>query len=248
MLSKIAAVAHSKVALAVLGAVLVGGGGSAVAVAATTGHLSTLGVNAAMNSSSASSNSHAHTTSVEGLLTACSATTTPATLSVKDSSGKSWTFVVSATTKINGDTHTDASHGDSSASNSTGAGASSAKGDNSAHAGDNTSNGAGASSAKGDNSTHAGDNTSTGTGASSAKGDNSADAGDSSAHTATLADVCTSANIGTRHVQVQATKNGASYDAWKVTLQGAGSASGDSSDGHASDGGSNGSSSETSSN
>ena len=206
MLSKIAAVAHSKVALAVLGAVLVGGGGGAVAVAATTGHLSTLGVNAAMNSSSASSNSHAHTTSVEGLLTACSATTTPATISVKDSSGKSWTFVVSATTKINGDTHTDASQGASSASNTTG------------------------------------------TGASSAKGDNSADAGDNSAHTATLADVCTTANIGTRNVQVQATKNGSSYDAWKVTLQGAGSASGDSSDGHASDGGSNGSSSGDSSN
>jgi hypothetical protein len=227
MLSKIAAVAHSKVALAVLGAVLVGGGGGAVAMAATTGHLSTLGVNAAMNSSSASSNSHAHTTSVEGLLTACSATTTPATISVKDGSGKSWTFVVSATTKINGDTHTDASHGASSASNTTGAGA---------------------SSAKGDNSTHAGDNTSTGTGASSAKGDNSANAGDSSAHTATLADVCTSANIGTRDVQVQATKNGASYDAWKVTLHGAGSASGDSSDGHASDGGSSGSSSDAASN
>ena len=221
MLSKILAVTHSKVALAVLGVVLVGGGGSAVAVAATTGHLSTLGVNLASENSNANSSSHAHTIGVEGLLTACSTSTPPATISVTDSAGKSWTFVVSATTKINGDTHTDASQG----SSATGAGASSAKGDNSTHAD-------GASS-----------------GASSSSGDNSANAGDNSAHTAaTLADVCASANIGTRHVQVQATQDGANYDAWKVTLQGAGSASGDSSDGHASDGGSNGSSSETSSN
>ena len=207
MLSKILAVTHSKVALAVLGVVLVGGGGSAVAVAATTGHLSTLGVNLASENSNANSSSHAHTIGVEGLLTACSTSTPPATISVTDSAGKSWTFVVSATTKINGDTHTDASQG----SSATGAGASSAKGDNSTHAD-------GASS-----------------GASSSSGDNSANAGDNSAHTAaTLADVCASANIGTRHVQVQATQDGANYDAWKVTLQGSGASNSNGSDSGAS--------------
>lgn len=234
MLSKIAAVAHSKVALAVLGAVLVGGSGSAVAVAATTGHLSVMGVTQAVgHASNDSPDAHAHTIGIEGLLTGCS-TTTPATISVKDSAGKSWTFVVSATTKINGDVKDGASHsGDSSAS----AGASSAKGDNSTHAGDNSSSaggsstGAGASSAKGDNSAHAGDN-------SAKAGDTSAHAGDSSAHAApTLADVCTSANIGTRNVQVQATQNGKSYDAWKVTLQGPESGNdGSSSKGSSSDG------------
>ena len=207
MLSKILAVTHSKVALAVLGVVLVGGGGSAVAVAATTGHLSTLGVNLASENSNANSSSHAHTIGVEGLLTACSTSTPPATISVTDSAGKSWTFVVSATTKINGDTHTDASQG----SSATGAGASSAKGDNSTHAD-------GASSC-----------------ASSSSGDNSANAGDNSAHTAaTLADVCASANIGTRHVQVQATQDGANYDAWKVTLQGSGASNSNGSDSGAS--------------
>ncbi len=233
MLSKILAVTHSKVALAVLGVVLVGGGGSAVAVAATTGHLSTLGVNLASENSNANSSSHAHTIGVEGLLTACSTSTPPATISVTDSAGKSWTFVVSATTKINGDTHTDASQG----SSATGAGASSAKGDNSTHAdgassGASSATGAGASSAKGDNSTHA-DGASSG--ASSSSGDNSANAGDNSAHTAaTLADVCASANIGTRHVQVQATQDGANYDAWKVTLQGSGASNSNGSDSGAS--------------
>lgn len=229
MLSKVLAVTHSKVALAVLGAVLVGGGGSAVAVAATTGHLSTLGVNVASeHSNSPSSDSHAHTIGVEGLLTACSALTPPATITVNDGH-KSWTFVVSATTKINGDTNADTSH---NGGNSTGAGASSAKGDNSTHAGGastgSASTGAGASSAKGDNSAHAGDNSAHTGGASSNAGDNSANAGDNSAHAApTLADVCASANIGVRDVQVQATKNGSTYDAWKVTLQGPGSANGD---------------------
>jgi hypothetical protein len=224
MLGKLAMLIQSKTALAVLGVVLVGGSGGAVAAAAATGHLTTHGVN--LNTESASTttpDSHAHTVGVEGLLTACS--TTANTLTVKDSAGKSWTFVVSATTKFNGDTHP-ASNGASSAqgtdsshagghSDMTGAGDSSAQGDNSAHAGDN--------SAQGDNSAHAGDN--------SAKGDNSAHADGSSAgsgtmtHSApTLADVCTTTNIGSRNVQVQATPDGATFDAWKVTLQGPGNA------------------------
>lgn len=177
MLAKLATLVQSKTALAVLGVVLVGGGSGAVAVAATTGHLSTLGVNlsSAEGTKTAEStetpDSHAHTTAVEGLLTGCTANS----ISVKDSAGKPWTFVVSSTTKYNGDTST------------TGAGASSAKGDNSANAGGASTGGA------------------------------------STAHAApTLKDVC--AFAGARDVQVQATANGTEYDAWKVTLQGPGSA------------------------
>ena len=178
MLAKLATLVQSKTALAVLGVVLVGGGSGAVAVAATTGHLSTLGVNLNVASgtktaeSTETPDSHAHTTSVEGLLTACTANT----ISVQDGT-KTWTFVVSSTTKYNGDINT---------------------------------NGAGASSAKGDNSANAG-------GASTG--------GASTAHVAaSLSDVCATANINARDVQVQATANGTEYDAWKVTLQGPGSA------------------------
>lgn len=185
MLAKIATLAKSKAAIAVLGVVLVGGGSSAVAVAATTGHLSTLGVDLNSAGKSSSADSHAHTVGVEGLLVACNTTTTPNTISVKDKDGKSWTFVVSSTTKFNGAVHTEGS-------GSTGA------------------NAGGASTAKGDNSANAG--------------------GASTNHTAaTLADICATANLNTRDVQVQATPNGSAYDAWKVTLQGQGSANGGSS-------------------
>lgn len=132
MLAKLTALAQSKTAIAVMGLVLVGGGSGAVAVAATTGHLKTLGVdlnvtgsNSADSKAAASEtpDSHAHSIGVEGLLNSCSATTAPANLLVTDSHGKQWTFVVSATTKLNGD---------ESGANG---GASTAKGDNSTNAG-----------------------------------------------------------------------------------------------------------------
>ena len=192
MLAKLVTLVKSKTAIAVLGVVLVGGSGGAVAMAATTGHLSTLGINLNMSDSQTktpesteSPDSHGHTTSVVGLLTACNTTATPNTISVKDKAGKSWTFVITTGangTRFNGDTET----------------ASTTKGDNSANAG-------GAST---------GDHTG---GAST------------SAHAApTLADICATANIGARNVEVQATANGSSYDAWKVTLQGPASANHDS--------------------
>src|SRR5487761_2581177 len=112
MLPKLAALAQSKTAIAVLGVVLIGGGSGAVAVAATTGHLSTLGVNLnsigqsktpdATEAAGGSSSDAAHTVGVEGLMTACS--TTANTLSVTDKAGKSWTFNVASTTKFNGAT------------------------------------------------------------------------------------------------------------------------------------------------
>lgn len=199
MLTKLAAALHSKVAIAVLGVILVGGGGSAVAVAATTGHLTTLGIhlNSTAGSDSAKStttpDSHANTVGVEGLLTACDATANQ--ISVTDSANKVWVFTVSATTTYNGDANTSQQ------------GASSAQGDNSANAG------------------------------------SASDGGASTVHTAiTLTELCTFVN--TRDVQVQATPDGANYDAWKVTLQGPGTSNsnGDSSSSNGSGSSSNGNS------
>jgi hypothetical protein len=225
MLPKLATLVKSKTAIAVLGVVLVGGSGGAVAMAATTGHLAPLGVDLGASTDQTKTpekaetpDSHAHTTSVEGLLAACDTSATPNTISVTDKAGKSWTFVITTTTKFNGDTQSE----------------SSAKGDNSAHTG-------GAST--GDHSGGAS------TGGASTGG---ASTGDSSAHVApTLADVCATANIGARDVEVQATADttdSTKLDAWKVTLQGPASSkndgqSGDSTD-HSGAGSSTGGSSE----
>jgi hypothetical protein len=184
-------------------------------MAATTGHLSPLGVDLGASTDQTKTpekaetpDSHAHTTSVEGLLAACDTTATPNTISVTDKAGKSWTFVITTTTKFNGDTESE----------------SSAKGDNSAHAG----------------------------GASTGDHSGGASTGDTSAHAApTLANVCATANIGARDVEVQATADATDstkLDAWKVTLQGPASSkndgqSGDSTD-HSGAGSSTGSGSE----
>lgn len=174
MLAKLSTMLKSKVALAALGAIVVGGGGGAVAVAANTGHLQTLGINLNVGSDSKSPDasetpdSHAHSVGVEGLLTACDTTATPNTISVTDKSGKAWTFNITATTRFNGD----------------------------------------------EGSEHAGATTGANT------GDNSGGSS-SQASALTLTDVCAAANLNTRKVEVEATPNGTSYDAWKVTLQGA---------------------------
>ena len=190
MLAKLSTVLKSKVALAALGAIVVGGGGGAVAVAANTGHLQTLGINLNVGSdtkspdASETPDSHAHSVSVEGLLTACDTTDTPNTVSVTDKAGKSWTFIITSTTRFNGE-------------------------QSSKHSGGNSNGGA----STGDNSANGG----------SSSGDNSANGGSSSSQASalTLADVCASANLNTRKVEVEATPDGANYDAWKVTLQGA---------------------------
>ena len=106
MLAKIAALVQSKVALAVLGVALVGGGGTAVAVAATGGHLLPKSMPGASSAATHTPHSaetpgaHAHTVSVEGTLTACD--TTANTLGVQDAQGKAWTFTVNAQTRYNG--------------------------------------------------------------------------------------------------------------------------------------------------
>lgn len=233
MLEKVAAFAKTKAALALLGVAVVGGGGGAVAVAATSGHLSTMGVN--LNTSNGDHNDGDHT-SVEGLLTGC----TSSTLSVKDRDGKSWTFAVTSTTKFNGDVKSGTT-GDSSAKpeateaagsetgdhSGTSTGASTAKGSESDHSGTST--------AKGSESDHAG--SSTGSSSQHAGSSTSNDSkGDTASHQVTLAQVCAAANINTRDVQVQATKTSSGYTAEKVTLQGPGSANGDSSTGDSSKG------------
>lgn len=105
MMPKLTALFQSKVAAAVLGVLLVGGSGGAVAVAATQGHLNGLGLQ--MNSKSASTEtsdseskdgSHA-----EGMLTACD--TTASTIGVTDEHSKVYTFTVTSDTTFNGDIH-----------------------------------------------------------------------------------------------------------------------------------------------
>ncbi len=247
MLEKIAAFAKTKAAIALLGVAVVGGGGGAVAVAATTGHLSTMGVN--LNVSHSDTNEGDHT-SVEGLLTGC----TGSSVSVKDRDGKSWTFNTTSTTKFNGDVKGD-TQGDSKAGASTekpdatevtgtetgdhsgastgdsSTGDSSAKGTETGdHAGSSTGDHSGAStgdsSAKGTESDHAG--SSTGSSSDHAGSSTSNDSqGDAQSHQVTLAQICAAANINTRDVQVQGTKTSNGYDADKVTLQGPGSAKND---------------------
>jgi len=76
MLSKVLAVVQSKAALAVLGVVLVGGGGSAVAFAATTHQLPFMSSHATAtakpDATHEANDNHAHTVSIEGVLKAYS--------------------------------------------------------------------------------------------------------------------------------------------------------------------------------
>lgn len=186
MLAKLTALLKSKVALAAVAAVVVGGGGGAAAVAAHNGNLSTLGVNFSQDSQNGTpkadgTSDHAHTTSVEGLLTACATTATPPTISVTDSAGKSWTFVITSTTRFNGDEQ------------------------GISHTSDNSATPEATDSAE--------------TQSTRTPGASATDHPDGSV--LTLADVCSTANINSRHVQVQATRDGSNYNAWKVTLQGA---------------------------
>ncbi len=117
MLSKLATLVKSKAAAAVLGVLLVGGGGSAVALAASQGHLNGVGLQMAASQKQASgkagdnsgSTSRAH---AEGMLTACSATS----IQVKDEHQGTVTFTVNKDTRFNGHIHGNDSNGATSAS------------------------------------------------------------------------------------------------------------------------------------
>lgn len=101
MLSKVAALVKSKVALAALGVVLAGTGGTAALAA--TGHLPTLPSqsNATQNADGNNDN-HGHTVSIEGTLKAYNAGAK--TISVQEADAKSPTTIgVNSDTRVNGD-------------------------------------------------------------------------------------------------------------------------------------------------
>jgi hypothetical protein len=105
MLAKLLTLLHSKVAIAVVGAALVGSTG--VAVAATQGKITLPGAASATHGASATHtpNStagaiHAHTASINGTLVGCSAGA--GTICVKDTDGKTWQVRVNDSTQITG--------------------------------------------------------------------------------------------------------------------------------------------------
>lgn len=107
MTAKLLALVHSKIALAVIGVVLVGGSGAAVA-AATHGQLNLASSSAAQathtpgHDSGNDADSHAHTVSIEGKLTAYDSN--GKTISVQARDAKSATTIkVDANTRVNGE-------------------------------------------------------------------------------------------------------------------------------------------------
>ena len=112
--AKLAAVIQTKVGVAVLAAVLVAGGGGAVAMAATHGNLGGVGSSLAGASatpghgesreSNEGDTGNANRLSVEGALKAYAAAagSAPASISVTDQHATAYSIVVNANTKVNG--------------------------------------------------------------------------------------------------------------------------------------------------
>ncbi|HEU0026152.1 MAG TPA: hypothetical protein VFQ25_03475 [Ktedonobacterales bacterium] len=122
MLAKALTLVKSKAAVAVLGVLLVGGSGGAVAVAANQGQLNGLGLQMAgshgQSSDQAGDNSGAKNRGhAEGMLTACDAGA--GTIGVTDAQGTVTTFTVNSDTKFVGYIHGNNSGGATSASNPT---------------------------------------------------------------------------------------------------------------------------------
>jgi hypothetical protein len=111
MLTKLAAIVQSKVALAVLGAALVGGTGTAAALAATSGH-SPLGLGTAQHTGSTegtkaphateAADDHAHTISLEGVLKGYNASGKTISVQTKDATSPT-TVSVNGSTEVNGE-------------------------------------------------------------------------------------------------------------------------------------------------
>jgi hypothetical protein len=109
VVSKALLVVKSKLALAVLGALVVGGGGTAVAVAATGGHVPVLSTLVGSSHSAnktpdtgSDASSHAHTISVEGVLKGYSAGAS--TISVVEHGDTNATTIdVNSKTEVNGE-------------------------------------------------------------------------------------------------------------------------------------------------
>jgi hypothetical protein len=104
MLSKVLTLVQSKVALAVIGALAVSGGGAAVATAAT-GHVPFTNievsghVSGTSTSGKSEANTHAHTVSVEGVLKSYSGST----ISVQPHTGSAVSITVNSNTRVNGE-------------------------------------------------------------------------------------------------------------------------------------------------
>jgi hypothetical protein len=110
--AKLALLVHTKVAAAVVGAVLVAGGGTAVAAVATHGHLDQVGsglaaqVTGKHGTPSAGDNGKSGDhQSAEGTLTAYTAPSgaTPGSITVQPSQGSAVSFQVTSDTKVNGE-------------------------------------------------------------------------------------------------------------------------------------------------
>lgn len=120
MLTKLTTLVKGKVAAAVIGVILVGGSGGAVAVAATQGHLNGLGLQMASNQNDSTETPDSHSkdgSHAEGKLTACD--TTANTIGVTDEHGTAFTFDVTSSTKFVGEIHGNDKGGSTSASNPT---------------------------------------------------------------------------------------------------------------------------------
>ena len=106
MLSKLSVLVQSKVAIAVLGVALVGGGGTVAAMAASGNHIPFASALTSHDSTktpeaSASGDEHAHTVSIEGVLLGYDATAS--TISVQGSQSSTPTTIkVDSSTKVNG--------------------------------------------------------------------------------------------------------------------------------------------------
>jgi hypothetical protein len=117
MLAKVLTVVKSKVALAVLGVILVGGGGGAVAAAASSGHLQGLGLQLGVSRGDSTHGKSDNRGHAEGMLTACDATA--GTITVTDAGGTASVFTVTSTTTFVGDIHGNNKGGSTGASNPT---------------------------------------------------------------------------------------------------------------------------------
>lgn len=108
MLAKLVALIHSKVALAVVGVALVSGGGTAVAVAATGGHVPLISSIATTTKTSTTdtqntTNNHAHTVAVEGVLKGYDAGAHTLSIQTKDAT-------TPTAVSVNGDTRVSGEH------------------------------------------------------------------------------------------------------------------------------------------
>lgn len=108
MLTKVLALLNSKVALAVVGALVISGGGAAAVATAATGHVPILGTTVGQASSHTSTSTsaevaaetHAHSQTFVGVLKSYDATAH--TISVQPRQGNPVTITVDAQTKVNG--------------------------------------------------------------------------------------------------------------------------------------------------